>query len=574
MMSGEEDLPPYDIHMIQAQPFPERMRLICRTWLYQVNATPIPIYLAYVFKIVLLFVGGWCLFCSFTPGMGSPLAMGTWAFTPIAFQKAVLWALTYEGLGLGCSTGPMTGRFIPPIGGVLHFLRPGTTKLPLFPGVPVIGGTRRTGLDVALYAAIFGLLFRALVAPEITASLLLPIVVLLPLLGVSDKTTFLCARGEHYYTALVCLWYAGAVGGDAGTAGAVWIAGCKMVWVAIWFWAATSKLNRHFASVICVMLTNSPFVPVWFHKKLYKAYPDDLRPSALASGIAHVGTVVEYTFPMVLLASGGGPATPIALAAMLSFHLFIAGNFPMGMPVEWNVAMVYGGFLLFGTNGAVPLVVLTGAPLLLAFLVVMLVVVPLYGNFVPSRVSFLMSMRYYAGNWAYSVWLFRKGSERKLDKLVKAVPLLRDQLSRIIDDEDMIETAIAMQPSFRLMHLHGRVLHGLLPKAVDNIDDYEWMDGEMVAGLSVGWNFGDGHLHDLQLLEAIQEQCGFEEGELRAIMVESQPLGGSSNAWKIADAASGVIAEGETKVADYVDLQPWPTGKHAEAFFKDAARGA
>ncbi|MEE8312333.1 MAG: DUF3556 domain-containing protein, partial [Candidatus Binatia bacterium] len=436
MTHSEQDLPPYDIRWIQAQPFPERMRLICRTWLFQVNATPVVVYLAYVFKIVVLFVGGWCLFCSFTPGMGSPLAMGAWAFTPIAFQKAVLWALTYEGLGLGCSTGPMTGRFIPPIGGVLHFLRPGTTKLPLFPGVPVFGGTRRTWIDVALYAASYGLLLRALVAPEITATMLLPIVVLLPLLGASDKTTFLCARGEHYYTALICLWYAGAA--DVG--GAVWIAGCKMVWVAVWFWAATSKLNRHFASVICVMLTNSPFVPVGFHKKLYKGYPDDLRPSALAAGIAHVGTLVEYTFPMVLLASGGGPATPIALAAMLSFHLFIAGNFPMGMPVEWNVMMVYGGFFLFGYNGAVPLAALAGAPLLLAFLVVMVVAIPLYGNFVPSRVSFLMSMRYYAGNWAYSVWLFRKGSERKLDKLVKAVPLLRDQLSRIIEDEDMVET--------------------------------------------------------------------------------------------------------------------------------------
>jgi hypothetical protein len=238
----------------------------------------------------------------------------------------------------------------------------------------------------------------------------------------------------------------------------------------------------------------------------------------------------------------------------------------MGMPVEWNVMMVYGGFFLFGYYGGVSVLGLGATPLLLAFLLVMLVAIPLYGNLVPSRVSFLMAMRYYAGNWAYSVWLFRKGSERKLDSLVKPVPLLRDQLSRIIDDEDMVEMAIAMTPSFRLMHLHGRVLHGVLPKAVDNIDDYEWMDGEMIAGMVVGWNFGEGHLHDLQLMSSIQEQCGFEEGELRIVMVESQPLGGSSHAWKIADAATGVFDEGETKIADIVDLQPWPTGRHADAF--------
>jgi hypothetical protein len=549
-----------DFRTIRARPFPERMRLICKSWALQLNPTPPVVYMAYVVKIVLLYVGGWCFFCSFTPGMGSPLSLGSWAFEAIAFQKAVLWSLTYEGLGLGCSTGPMTGRFVPPIGGCLHFLRPGTTKLPVFPGLAVIGGIRRTWLDVGLYAVIMGLLFRVLTAAEVTPAMLLPVLVLLPLLSLSDRTIFLCARGEHYYTAMVCLFYMAVANG------AVWIAGCKVVWVAIWFWAATSKLNQHFPSVICVMLTNSPFVPDWLRRRLYLGYPDDLRPSRLAAAIAHVGTAVEYTFPLVLLASGGGPFTIPALVVMFSFHLFIAGNFPMGMPVEWNVMMVYGGFMLFGSFGEVSVLSLAATPWLTVFLLVMLVIIPLYGNLVPSRVSFLMAMRYYAGNWAYSVWLFRGDSARKLDALEKAVPLMRDQLAKIIDDEDMIEMALAMTPSFRLMHLHGRALHEIIPRAVDNIDDYEWTDGEIVAGLSVGWNFGDGHLHDLQLMRAIQEQCGFEPGELRIVFVESQPLGGSSLAWTIADAATGVLERGETRIADIADLQPWPTGPHAEAF--------
>ena len=41
---------------------------------------------------------------------------------------------------------------------------------------------------------------------------------LLPILGLSDKTTFLCARGEHYFTALFCIFFMSAPGG-------VWIAG-------------------------------------------------------------------------------------------------------------------------------------------------------------------------------------------------------------------------------------------------------------------------------------------------------------------------------------------------------------
>ncbi len=557
--------PPYDLRTVRAQPYPERLRMICKTWVYQVHATPAAIMLAYVFKIVLLYVGGWCFFCSFTPGMGSPLSFSSWAFSAVAFQKAVLWSLTYEGLGFGCSTGPMTGRFIPPICGFLHFLRPGTTKLSVLPKWPIVGGIRRTWFDVGLYGITFGLLIRALISPELSPDLLLPVVILLPILGISDQTVFLSARGEHYHTAMVCLLFMNFPGG-------IWVAGCKVVWIAIWFWAATSKLNHHFPTVIGVMLTNSPFIPEWFHKKLFRSYPNDLRASSLAGAIAHLGTFTEYAFPIVLLLSAGGPMTTPALVLMFCFHLFIAGNFPMGMPVEWNVMMVYGGITLFGYFGTIPVSALVGAPLLAIFLAGLLVVIPVYGNFVPSKVSFLMAMRYYAGNWAYGVWLFRGDSARKLDRLTSVVPLMRDQLTRILDDPDAIEWPVELQPSFRLMHLEGRALHDALPHAVDDFGEYEWTDGEMIAGMALGWNFGDGHLHDLQFLEAIQEQCQFEEGELRVIFVESQPFLGSTMAWKIADAATGVFLEGESKIAEMRERQPWPTGKEAAAFAAGANR--
>jgi hypothetical protein len=92
------------------------------------------------------------------------------------------------------------------------------------------------------------------------------------------------------------------------------------------------------------------------------------------------------------------------------------------------------------------------------------------------------------------------------------------------------------------------------------------MDGEIVAGLALGWNFGDGHLNDLQLLRAIQAQCGFEAGELRVVMVESQPLFGRTMAWRIADAKTGVLESGATEIAPLRACQPWPEGRHAEAF--------
>jgi hypothetical protein len=40
-------------------------------------------------------------------------------------------------------------------------------------------------------------------------------------------------------------------------------------------------------------------------------------------------------------------------------------------------------------------------------------------------------------------------------------------------------------------------------------------------------------------------------------------------AWKIVDAASGVLEEGETRIADMREMQPWPTGALAEAYRTD-----
>jgi hypothetical protein len=462
----------------------------------------------------------------------------------------------------------MNARFWPPMGGFLHFLRPGTTKLPLFPGLPIVGGIRRTWLDVALYALNMLLLLRALVAPELSFELLLPSFILIPLLGVTDKTLFLAARAEHFWVVLACLTF--------GAASEVWIAGSMIVWCCIWFWAATSKLNHHFPSVIMVMMNQGPFFPGWLKKRLFVSLPDDLRPSKMATWMAHMGTVVEITLPFALLSSENAMFTAAVLFVMTGFHSFIALNNPSGMPVEWNILMVYGGIFLFGFNPDTSVGAITEVPLLAGFLAVFLVAIPLYGNFVPKHVSFLMAMRYYAGNWAYSVWFFRGESQKKLNKLTKAAVTMREQLEGMLDDSEAIDTAMMMMPAIRLMHLQGKVLHGTIPLALDDagdaggVDDYEWMEGEVVAGLALGWNFGDGHLNDMQLLEAIQEQCGFEPGELRVIMVESQPLFGRTMSWKIADAATGIRQTGETEIAPLRAYQAWPTGAMAEAFARDS----
>ncbi len=535
---------PYDPLAWRRLPLHERGRLVCEAWAMQGYGAPVAIYVVYAVKVA-AYIGAWIFFCGLSPSLGSLADIGSWWLAPLAFQKAILWSMLFEVLGLGCGSGPLTGRYLPPIGGFLYFLRPGTTKLPLFPALPLLGGTRRTWLDVLAYAALIGVLVVLLVSPTLDPALLIAVAALVPLLGVLDRTLFLAARAEHYWVTVLCFVFAGD-----------WIAGAKAVQLALWFFAGFSKLNHHFPAVVCVMTSNGPFTRFrWLRKRMYRSYPDDLRPSRLAVFLAHTGTLLELSVPIVLMLSPGGDSLVVGMVMMLMLHAYITSNVPRGVPIEWNFMVVYGAFALFWAHPDVTILDLGSLPLGL-FLIVALLALPLLGNVLPHRLSFLLSMRYYAGNWAYSVWLLRGESYKKLEKLTKSAGWIDEQLARFYD-EPTRHGLVGKVLGFRLMHLHGRALPLLVPKAVDRLEDYEWVDGEIMAGLALGWNFGDGHLHDEQLLRAIQAQCGFEEGELRCIFVESQPLGKEHLEYRIADAKRGELERGELSVEELRSRQPW-----------------
>ena len=167
-------------------------------------------------------------------------------------------------------------------------------------------------------------------------------------------------------------------------------------------------------------------------------------------------------------------------------------------------------------------------------------------------------MRYYAGNWASSLWCFREGAEEKMDATItKSSAVAAKQLAKLYDPataEIMGDKARA----FRSMHVHGRALNGLLPRAVDDEADYKLREGEIVAGPLIGWNFGEGHLHNEQLLEAVQRRCEFEDGDVRVIILEGQPIHIQKQWYRIVDAKTGLIEEGYVDVEEMLSRQPWP----------------
>lgn len=551
-------LPDFDLEEWARQSYFDRLRDMCVDWSRHGFGVPPAAYLFYVVKLI-LYVGGFVAVASLTPGIGGVTEVGDWWFEPIVFQKAVIWTLLWEVIGLGCGSGPLTGRMNPPFTAVIFFLRRGTVRLRPFTWMPFTGGDARTALDVVLYVVLLGSGVRALMSAPVDGAAIWPMVVSALVLGLRDKTVFLAMRAEHYLlTTSVFLFTADG------------LAAAKAVQLALWMGAATSKLNHHFPSVMTAMLTNHPLNRSdRFRRALYRDHPTDLRSSRLAATIAHGATVVEYVAPLVLAFSSGGRLTTIALVVMVCFHLGILSSFPLGVPLEWNVFFVFSALTLFGHHSEVRFWEI-GSPALAALLVVCVVVVPIVGNLWPARVSFLASMRYYAGNWAASVWVFAPGVYQRVHgALVTPIPSYLDQVDTFVG-ADLAPVVMARGQAFRSMHLQGRALNSVLARVLgddpgglaqlDPVDAGEslvLLDGELVAATALGWNFGEGHLHHEQLLASISSRCPMEPGDLRCVFLESQPLAGVNLHWRAVDAAVGPLGEGLVRAADLVESQPW-----------------
>jgi hypothetical protein len=553
------DLPDLDLREWRSRPHLQRIKPLAQHWVEHGFGTPYAIHVLYLVKVAVWAVGGLAVAAA-TPGIGSLADIGSWWFELIVYQKLVVWTLLWEVLGLGCGSGPLTMRFLPPVTGFLHWLRPGTVRLPPWPRIPLTAGDRRGPVDVALYVAVLAGAVWLLLSPGDTGPALagnsvgtidpvrlVPLVLAVALLGLRDKTVFLAARGEHYWLTLLVF----------ALPAVDMVIGLKLLMVAMWWGAATSKLNRHFPFVVSVMISNSPLQRVRrVKRKLFKGYPEDLRPSWLSGLAAHSGTVIEFTVPAVLLFSSGGTVTTVALVVMVLFHIHIFSTFPMGVPMEWNVFFIYSALVLFGHYSAIGIGD-AGSPVPLLLLGLFLVGVAALGNVKPHLVSFLPAMRYYAGNWATSMWCFRTGTDARIDaNIATAAPPPRVQLSRLYGPE-VADLLLHKVLAWRAMHSHGRALHGLLRRAVDDVESYSVQEGEVVAGVVLGWNFGDGHLHDERLLRAVQARCGFQPGDLRVIMLESQPIQRQRQHYRIVDAATGPIEEGYVNVVEMTSRQPW-----------------
>ena len=565
----QAELPDVDMATWKDRPHLERMKILALHWIDYGFGTPKVIHLMYLVKIAVFVVAG-LLLSSLTSGLGGLTHIAQWWLQPIFYQKLVIWVVLFEVLGLGASCGPLAFKFKPWVGGCTYWLRPGTIKLPPWPGRnPIAGGSKRTVFDVALYA---GMIVSALVLlfshgvfkegqPADSVGLLDPkllwlLISFTAVAGLRDKLLFLAARSEQYW--VMCIMFATLPYTDM-------ILGAKLVMFAVWWGAAASKISKHFSYVVVGMTTNAPLVfSKWFRRKLCRDFPTDLRPSHLASLLAHSGTLLEFAVPVVLLFSTDRTVVLVIAAVMVIFHLYITSNFPLAVPLEWNIFYTFSLIWLYVMHpspqfglGAM------SSPWITVLILVILFGFPIFGNLRPDLISFLPAARYYAGNWATTLWAFRKSSdgtpdaEEKIDTSI--VKSSKNQIAQLTElyNREVAEIFLQKAVAWRQMHTHGRASASLLLSHLDNPDDYHIREGEFVLSSVVGWQFGDGHLHDEFFIDAVQQRCQYQPGEVLVVYLESQPWQNLKQHYKVIDPAIGVIETGTVDVRDMVATQAW-----------------
>jgi hypothetical protein len=537
---------------------------MARHWAEVGFGTPVLLHLFYVVKIGLYILVAWLIALT-TRGIEGFTDIARWYAEPIVFEKVVLYTMLFEVVGLGCGFGPLNNRFFPPMGSILYWLRPGTIRLPPWPDrIPLTKGDERTPVDALLYGTLLVLLVIAVFSdgtgpvPALQTTIgVLPawqiwaVLGVLAVLGLRDKVIFLAARGEVYASFTVAFLFTGY--------GVDMIVGDKLVCLVIWLGAATSKLNKHFPFVISTMMSNNPVLrPRFIKRKFFEHFPDDLRPGRASRWLAHFSTAIEGLVPLVLFFSHGGWPTAIAAFVMLCFHFGILSAIPMGVPLEWNVFMMFSVLALFVGHAAVGLADLT-TPLPIVLFGVLAGTVVL-GNLFPRKISFLPGMRYYAGNWDTTLWCVKPSAEEKIAHGIVAIASMpAAQLERFYGSKEAAQIPLYMGYAFRAFNTHGRALFTLAHRAMagQNEDDYVLTDGERICSTAIGWNFGDGHFSNEQLVAALHKRCRFEPGEVRIVMLDAQPIHRQTQQYRLVDAATGEFERGYVRVADMVTRQPW-----------------
>ena len=109
----------------------------------------------------------------------------------------------------------------------------------------------------------------------------------------------------------------------------------------------------------------------------------------------------------------------------------------------------------------------------------------------------------------------RARRREKLNRVTRSAPNQVDQLVAFGYEPQWAEIFTQQTIGWRSMHSQGRGLFSVLVKNLPDIDTRTVREAELVCNSLIGFNFGDGHLHNEDLIAAVQDEAAILAGRTR-----------------------------------------------------------
>ena len=145
------DLPPVDPDTFMRQPLMDRMKVLAQHWVEHGFGTPRMVHAIYIAKLLVFYMLGGVVVATATSRLPAFWHVAQWWNQPIVYEKAVLWTVLLETIGVAGSWGPLAGKFKPMTGGILFWARTGTIRLRPWRRGATHCGRPAHAVDVALY---------------------------------------------------------------------------------------------------------------------------------------------------------------------------------------------------------------------------------------------------------------------------------------------------------------------------------------------------------------------------------------------------------------------------------------
>jgi hypothetical protein len=111
------DLPDVDPDTFMQQPLMHRMKVLALHWVEHGFGTPRMVHAMYIAKLLIFYILGGVVVATTTSRLPAFWHVAQWWNQPIVYEKAVLWTVLLETVGVAGSRGPLAGKFKPMTGG-------------------------------------------------------------------------------------------------------------------------------------------------------------------------------------------------------------------------------------------------------------------------------------------------------------------------------------------------------------------------------------------------------------------------------------------------------------------------